>query len=85
MSSWAIAYADMFSKGLALGQQVNRLTTVSRYMKMLDGGNGPTKSMWMYLKWCSGGWSELGDCGRSVFCTLARWHILQWRVHRAIS
>ena len=47
--------------GIASGQQVNRSTTVSRYLKPWDSGSGPTRSMWTWSKclavgsnWCKG-------------------------------
>ena len=43
-----------FCPVMASGQRVNRSTQVRRYVYPLDGGSGPTKSMWMTLKRASG-------------------------------
>ena len=54
MKAFATDSAVMSVRGMASGQRVNRSTQVRRYAYPLDGGSGPTKSMWMTLKQASG-------------------------------
>ena len=55
--------AVMLVKGITSGQRVNLSMQVRMYVKPLDGGSGPTRSMWI-----------MSNRGVIVcLCTLARW------------
>ena len=61
MKALAMVSVVMSVRGLISGQHVNQSIQVRRYVKPLDGGSGPTTSLWMMLNRASGVGSDEGE------------------------
>ena len=76
----ATVEAEMSLIGIASDHRVKRSMHVSRYVKPLDGGSGPTRSMWTLLNRLFG--SSNRPRGVAVcLCIFACWHAKHSFVH----